>query len=131
MLERDARLVICGAEAVAHEFREAFRPAAVDSPDHVFLPVIVTNAPLFVARYRASKISLESGGFGDAPPQVAAAPWVRFRKAFTSAGGRDLGDRTVLVVNANHFDSFLGSLEVPRIHSDDPRAAHLPRRPVR
>jgi hypothetical protein len=108
LLERDAGLLIRAAEAFAQDFRERFRPESQLSDPCLFLPVIVTNAPIYTAHYRPNEVSLESGEFQDIPKEIDSVPCVRFRKAFISDYGRDLGDRSVFVVNASSFSEFLG-----------------------
>ncbi len=109
LLERDAGLVVRAADAFAHDFPKRFRPDHDGSPSatRLFVPVIVTNAPIYTARYRPSEVSLESGEFAAQPEEVESAPWVRFRKAFMSDSGLHLGDRSVFVVNAAAFAEFL------------------------
>jgi hypothetical protein len=112
LLERDAQLLIRGTDAYA--FREKRRYVFKQSAPrmtHVepIVPVIVTNAPLFVARYEPSKVSLETGAFSEIPPHTPVNV-VRFRKAFLSHAEHDLGDRTVLVVNAEGLAEVLREL---------------------
>lgn len=111
LLERDAALVIRATEAFAQAFRDRFRADSELSPPCLFLPAIVTNAPIYTARYKPTQVSLETGEFRELPQEIERAPCVRFRKAFTSQGGRDLGDRSVFVVNATSLAEFLGLVE--------------------
>lgn len=109
LLERDAGLVVRATDAFAHEFPERFRPD-VDgsrSTTRLFVPMIVTNAPIYTARYRPSEVSLETGEFSVPPKEVESVPYVRFRKAFMSDGVTNLGDRSVFIVNAEAFAEFL------------------------
>jgi hypothetical protein len=108
LLERDAGLLVRSTEAFALDFRDRFRPDSKISPTCLFLPVIVTNAPIYTARYGPDEISLETGEFRGSPEEIESVPCVRFRKAFTSDFGRDMGDRTVFVVNAVSLCKFLG-----------------------
>ena len=65
LLERDAGLLVNAADALADTLRGRFVPD-MDAPaivSQLVLPVIVTNAPLYSARYRPTDISLESGQF--------------------------------------------------------------------
>ena len=109
LLERDASLVVRATDTFARDYREGFKPGRDPSPSPacLFLPVIVTNAPIYTARYKPTEVSLESGEFSTPPKEVASVQCVRFRKAFTSDGGRDLGDRSVFIVNAASFSEFL------------------------
>ena len=90
----------------------------------IFVPVIITNAPIYTARYEPSDISLESGEFSVPPREIDNACWVRFRKAFTSDGGPDLGDRSVFVVQATSFVEFLKQVAVAPVRPQDRAAAH-------
>jgi hypothetical protein len=57
-------------------------------------------------------VSLESGEFASPPQEIEGVPCVRFRKAFMSDGGLDLGDRSVFVVNANKLHEFLDLIAI-------------------
>lgn len=84
----------------------------VGSGARVFVPVIVTNAKLFVARYDPEAVSLDTGQIPMMPaPDLLPIDWVRFRKAFTAAYDPGLGDRTVFVVAANSLHRFLSALQ--------------------
>jgi len=109
LLERDANLLVRATDAFAHDFRERFNPGRDPAPSAacLFLPVIVTNAPIYTARYTPTEVSLETGEFSAPPQDIKSVPCVRFRKAFTSDGGPDLGDRSVFVVHAVSFAEFL------------------------
>jgi hypothetical protein len=77
----------------------------------LLLPLIVTNAKLFTARYHPSEVSLETGEFTESPPKdVEQAPWVRFSKTFTA--GREGDHRSIFVVNAIYLEEFLAALEL-------------------
>jgi hypothetical protein len=80
-------------------------------PDKPVVPVLVTNAPLFVGRYAPGQVSLATGQF-EQPSAVRISPTdlVRFRKAFVSHAQRDLGERTILVVSAQVFGHLLRDL---------------------
>jgi hypothetical protein len=76
-----------------------------------FTPLIVTNAKIYTARYKPPDVSLETGEFIE-PSEVQKAPWVRFSKSFTADAGRDLGYRSIFVVNAIQLEEFLTHLEL-------------------
>ena len=76
---------------------------------HVLLPVIVTNAEIYTARYEPTKVSLETGEFKEEPEDLESPPWVRFYKSFTADS---VGHRSVFVVNATSFGGFLEKLEM-------------------
>lgn len=130
LLERDAGLVVRATDAFAHGRRKRFRPDRDPSPDAacLFLPVIVTNAPLYTVRFKPTDVSLESGEFSELPQEVETAPYVRFRKAFTPDGGPDLGDRSVFIVNAASFAEFLGLVAIAPNQPDDTAQVHFFRR---
>lgn len=111
LLERDAQRLVRGADAYQHR-REREINVRVVQKDKLFIPLLVTNAKLFVADYDPADVSLETGQFLMPPsPSISSVPWVRFRKAFTSAEN-DLGDRTVFVVSAQSLQEFLNKLDV-------------------
>jgi len=128
LLERDAGLLIGATEAFAQDFRERFFPKLQLSAPCLFLPVIVTNAPIYTARYRPDEVSLESGEFQDTPKKIDNVPCVRFRKAFISDFGRDLGDRSVFVVNASSLSEFLGLVAPGPEQPSDTARVHFPSR---
>jgi hypothetical protein len=111
LLERDAQHLIRGTDAYEPR-RKREIDANVVQAEKLFIPVLVTNAKLFIANYDPADISLDTGEFSNwSDAEVSSVSWVRFRKAFTSAG-RELGDRTVFVVSAPAFQEFLNRLEV-------------------
>jgi hypothetical protein len=109
MLEGDARQVVLAANAYATTMRSKDQYQANLDVDRPFIPLIVTNASLFVASYDSRNVSLESGQF-ISQPDVAPVKWVRFRKAFTSDGNVNTEEQTVLVVAAVHLPELLGLL---------------------
>lgn len=104
LLERDAGLLIRATDAFTYDLRRETRalPTAC-----LIIPVIVTNAPVYTARYDPSAVSLDSGEFTAVPEDVTKPECVRFQKGFPSDAIQDLGDRTVFVVNALSFHEFL------------------------
>jgi len=111
LLERDTHLLVHGTDAFAKIHRKVFKPQTYPEPDRPYLPLLVTNAPLFVARYKPSDISLDTGQFSVPPKDIIGKKWVRFTKAFISSGGRDFGDRTVFVINSIALSEFLANLK--------------------
>jgi hypothetical protein len=75
----------------------------------LIVPVIVTNAPIYTARYDASAVSLEGGEFTTAPDDVTAPPFVRFQKRFASGSVSDLGDRVFSLSTRGRLLSFCHS----------------------
>jgi hypothetical protein len=115
LLERDAQRLVRATDAYALRPVESFQPTSFGENRRPFVPAIVTNAPLYLARYDPAAIDLETGEFDQQPAGLTSIPWVRFTKSFTSAGGTDLGERTVFVVGARSLPSFLqGLLGLPR-----------------
>jgi hypothetical protein len=67
---------------------------------------------MFIADYNPVDVSLDTGQFSIPPrAKISAVTWVRFRKAFSTAG-KDLGDRTVFVVAAPALAEFLLRLDM-------------------
>lgn len=113
LLEVDARRLVRATDSFATHYKDEFKIERDPEPELFFLPVIVTNAELFIAIYDPSYVSLETGQFGK-PDQmdIRAVDWVRFRKSFTPYGGKDSGARTVFVVTAKSLVAFLGQLHL-------------------
>lgn len=130
LLERDAQRLIRATDSYAWQYKGDFKVKSNSEYERLVLPVIVTNAKLFVAKYDAASVSLDTGQF-QTPDAAALAPvdCVRFRKSFTSHGHRDHGDRTVFVVTASSLLAFLGGLALTetsalgRVHFQIPGAA--------
>jgi hypothetical protein len=108
LLEKDASLLVRATDALAQDTRVHFKLGGDQS--RLLLPLIVTNAKLFIARYHPSDVSLETGEFTESPKDVEKAPWVRFSKSFTADGGLD--HRSIFVVNAASLEEFLQRLEL-------------------
>lgn len=121
MLERDAGEVVLASDAFAEDFRQRFEPDldAAPSAFRLFVPVIVTNAPLVTARYNPTEVSLADGRFKTPPREIESCHAVRFQKTFRSESRFDLGERTVFVVHAPSFPEFLDLLALTRRQSDD------------
>ena len=124
MLEKDAQLLIRATDAFGRYVKEERKPQL--EWDQVIVPLIVTNAKLFVAKYNPSDVSLETGQLPIPPtppqPDISPIEWVRFRKAFTSSE-KDRGHRTVFVVAANSLKKFLHDRETI---SSSPRQGKVP-----
>lgn len=122
LLERDIQRLVRGTDAYVRRYQRDLKPLYPEL-DSLFIPLLVTNAKLFVASYDASYVSLDTGQFA-MPLQatVSSTPWVRLRKAFTSEN-KDIGDRTVFIVAATElqellttFDTIGAPSEKDRIH---------------
>ena len=117
LLERDAALVVRATDAFVRDFWHRRPP--VDVSSCFFLPVIVTNAPIYTSRYRADQVSLDTGEFTALPTDIEQVEMMRFRKAFHADRGRDLGDRSVLVVDSRKLAEFLELIQLdPQQPSD-------------
>jgi len=128
LLERDVGRLILGTDAYAQRVRRSIPLSREKELGWPFVPVLVTNAPLYVARYEPTDIALDSGEFATPPKDVEAVPWVRFRKSFPSSGRVDLGERSAFVVTAPGLAEFLAELG-DRISAEpgkDSLRTHLP-----
>lgn len=111
LLERDAQLLVRATDAYAKRYEAGLRVKNNPEHDRLIVPVIVTNARLLLAEYDPKAVSLETGQLPIPPASnLVDVPWVRFRKAFSTAG-KDMGDRTVFVVRATELTSWLKKLE--------------------
>ena len=113
LLERDGSRLVRGTDAYATHYHRTFKVKQQPEPDRFVIPILVTNAKLFIARYDPGKVSMETGQF-ETPPhaEITSVDWVRFRKSFTSYGPRDVGPRTVYVVAAQSLVTFLQQLSL-------------------
>jgi hypothetical protein len=100
----------------------------LDEPDLYFagdfqvaVPVVVTNAPLYVCKYGPTERHLLSGELADGEGEFRSVPYVRFRKSLVQYPGNvyERGqvqlaewqadrERTVFVVQASSLVEFLG-----------------------
>jgi hypothetical protein len=125
MLERDAHRIVSGTDAYALRYIKDFKVKQDPEPDTLIVPLIVTNARLFVAQYNPADIDLETGQFPlPLPATLSPVSWVRFRKAFTS-GSRDVGNRTVFVVRATALATWLGKLDMTQTTPEGVKV-HIP-----
>jgi hypothetical protein len=110
LLEKDAQLLIAGADAFGRYLRPE-QKTSLGEPNRAIVPAIVTNAKLFTANYTPSSVSLETGQLPIMPgPAISSIEWIRFRKAF-SAREPAPGERTVFVIAANSLQKFLEALD--------------------
>ena len=110
LLERDASLLIGATEALARDVKEYHHHKHALPCPFLVIPVIVTNAPLFTARYEPTEVSLDSGEFGDRPSEMKSVSFIRFAKTLIAGQGRDVGYRSIFVVNATQLPKFLTAL---------------------
>lgn len=111
LLERELSLLVRGC----HEYAKSFYGYLSGVGAHiteVFLPVFVTTSPLFVVDYRPDRVAVEDGKYELEPDEIRQVPWVRFRKALMAENSQALNKRTVIVVEARHFEHFLDQFAV-------------------
>jgi hypothetical protein len=65
-----------------------------------------------VLNYRPDRVAVEDGKFELEPDEIRQVPWVRFRKALMAENSTVSDERTVLVVEARHFEEFLKQFKV-------------------
>jgi hypothetical protein len=106
MLERDLSLLVRGCHEFARSYYRFLWEVGA-SITEVFLPVFVTTSPLFVLDYHPDRVAVEDGTFELESDEIRQVPWVRFRKALMAEGSQALHERTVIVVEARHFEEFL------------------------
>lgn len=123
MLERDAAILVSATDAFAQDKQE-WPKMRLSSP-YLIVPVLVTNAELYTARYEPSEVSLQSGEFEEVPDDLKRAPWIRFCKTFIAGRGRDLGLRSIFVVNASSLTTFLNYLEEPIGQPSNPASVKM------
>lgn len=126
MLERDVQRLVRGTDAYAQRRKWGFHVTGVSEADRPILPVLVTNAKLFLAEYDPANVSLETGQLPmPRPATLSPVDWVRFRKGFTSAGN-DVGERTVFVVSASAVVRWCEKLDVTQKGPSDEGKVHIP-----
>jgi hypothetical protein len=122
MLERLASDVLTATEALGLQERDYRWPTDAET-FRVYVSLIVTTAPIFVATYDPSRISLADGTLEGA--KFTQVPFLRFRKQLGwNAAGRIkpnsampaeiayARESTVFVVNAESLLEFLEAFEV-------------------
>lgn len=110
LLEKHAGELIRATDAFADDIRKGCFQTDPHATFHLFIPVIVTNATLFTARYNPTEVSLVDGRFAEPPKEIEPCEVVRFQKTFMSEGWSDLRERSVFVVYAPAFSTFLDQL---------------------
>ena len=111
MLERELSLLVRGCHEYARSMYGYLSGVGAHITE-VFLPVFVTTSPLFVLNYRPDQVAVEDGKFKLEPDEIRQVPWVRFRKALMAEGLQTSDERTVIVVEARHFEEFLKQFSV-------------------
>ena len=122
ILEGTAAELVRAVDALAEQESDLFdltrKPASLVGSllKRVYVPVIVTTAKLFVCDADFGAIDFETGRVDTA--HIKAATMVRFKKSFDVSDSRNAnelkigqfaarGERTVLVVQASWFETFL------------------------
>jgi hypothetical protein len=102
LLEKDAQKLIRGTDAFARAYRDRLTKAQNHLKACLFIPVLITNAQLYVAPFDPAKVvSLTTGTFVNGPPDAKPIDFVRFRKAFVSGARGQPSERTIFVVNVD------------------------------
>ena len=101
VLERDAAILVNATDAFTTDHNES-RRLGIETP-YLVVPLLVTNAALCTARYEPATVSLDSGEFDQLPDDIQPVRWMRFGKTIMAGRGRDLGQRTIFVVNASEY----------------------------
>ncbi len=121
LLEATARNLLLATEAVAEEELALEAKRKQFSITH-YLPMIVTNAPLFVCRFDASDLALLDGLLTGGSEEFEEVAFLRLRKTFALPStseqlvGTDLGDlnsdreQTMLIASARHINEVLDDL---------------------
>jgi hypothetical protein len=121
MLERISSTLLDAVECLAVE--EVLLSSRYGSRGrrYLYLPVIVTNANLYVCHFGLEEISLIDGKLANG--EFEPVPFIRFHKSLTTKLTQNSAAdtieqankdklRTVFVVQANHFKQFLSSWKV-------------------
>ncbi|MBI3148380.1 MAG: hypothetical protein HYZ17_07690 [Betaproteobacteria bacterium] len=128
LLERTAADLIASTEALACE------DLALNLDDRntlrVYLPIVVTTAPLQLCSFEVSEIDIKKGTIED--PAFAEIPFLRFRKQlnpirkvpseYSVFGDSEIAaakENTVFVVNAQHLVELLDKLELDNTHENN------------
>jgi hypothetical protein len=110
VLERTCRLTVRATDSYMKTPPYFSTQGSTWPVDTIFIPVLVTNAPLYVADYVTASVSFTTGGIDPRRCEFKQSQLVRFCKSFTSERGRDIGSRTVFVVNSSYLGEFLARL---------------------
>jgi hypothetical protein len=106
ILERELSSLVRGC----HEYTSSRYRSLIDVADgfiDIFMPVFVTNSPLYALRFDAEKVSVEDGQYDFEADDLQQVPWVRFRKSLMADGSTISDERTVFIVEGKHFKQFL------------------------
>jgi len=113
LIEREVANLVRGC----HEYAGA---VYIDASNHgaptneIFIPVLVTTAHLFAARFNPDEVDIATGDYQLDPKEIEPVPWVRFKKAFMAGGAEHSDVRTVFVVHSAWFERFLNEFGVAK-----------------
>lgn len=127
-LEKVASELVSATEGVEREEADAYLGRIGHHSIRLYLPVIVTTAELHVAAFDAANVSLIDGTVPAGKTTLERVDLVRFTKQLSVRASSDADtapgsesdslarskERTVFVVNAQAFDSFLRGFLMPR-----------------
>jgi hypothetical protein len=126
LLESLVQPLVRGTEAYALDRYEQFRPGENEAKCVPCIPVLITNAQLFVARYRPGEVCLESGIYKARREDLSPVKYIRFSKEFTTSPDVKMRERTVLVAHASAVAELLqglASASIPDPQSGRPIAS--------
>jgi hypothetical protein len=125
LLERTSAEVVLATDAIAQEELTIFE-ARNNSLHRVYTPMIVTTAELFVCDADYRKVNFDTGEVDNAT--VRAVPFIRFtkrlsagkisRKSATLEDVSNQSERSVIVVQANSFLTFLQQWDLSNLPSE-------------
>lgn len=121
LLESDVQPLVRASEAYALDRYKNFRPQQHQAKSVPCVPVLITNAPLFVARYRPGEVSLESGVYEARTEHLSPIKLIRFYKQFTTTFDIEARVRTVFVAHTSAIVELLkglGSADVVKGRSE-------------
>ena len=121
LLENDAQPLVRATEAYAMNRYRQFKPQGSEPTSVACVPVLVTNAPIFVARYRPADVSLDSGIYLARIEHLFPVRFIRFTKQFTTSVYFDVRQRTVFIVQASAITEVLRNLVNTSITRPDGR----------
>ncbi len=110
LLESYVQPLVKATEAYALERYRRFRPAQNEPRCVPCIPLLITNAPLFVAQYRPEDVCLESGIYKARTEHINSVKYIRFHKQFTTSFEVEMRERTVLVAHTSAIAEVLNGL---------------------
>lgn len=120
LLERTASELAYSAEALANQERKLEISKSSHNFSRVYIPVLVTTAKLTIAEFNPEVINLNEGNLPE-DTQFQEVPFIRFRKSLATNidtnSPQTIGEfyaaseRTIFVVNAESFSSFIEQYE--------------------